>query len=180
MELKEMNEIVTNEEWLKLIDDCKGIIYMTIQKVNYVNRKELLEGRYLLGKRILESLPLLGTPQLQEDLAKALEIKQQRISEVMSFAKYIDKHFGSVDGLVKYYSEHNLPELPTWTEITHTYLPFNELPKELEYEDKEDMRLVDKEIPISHFASVEQAKKYYEDKGGVLTYYKGKVKKRWE
>lgn len=163
-------EIVSNE-WNKLVRDCREIMVVTVKKT----RKEMLEGHYLLGKRIIEyrtNFTDVGTPLNQEELANALEIKQQRISEVIAFAEYADRKFGSFEGFLEYYKDRT--ELPPWGEIVHWYLPFNLYPKELE-----DKTLKSTEIPTSLFSSEEEAKKWFEDRDGIFegVFYKGKIAK---
>ena len=165
-----MGEITVNQEFKKLVSDCRAILINAVKKT----RKEILEGHYLLGKRIIEYKTMVadvGEPLNYEQLAEHLEIRHQRISEIMAYVEWVDKTYGSFEGLLKYYEKYD--ELPPWSEIVHWYLPFGMRP------ELEDNRLVEHEIPASKFSNEEEAKKWYEDNNGQYEghFYKGKIPK---
>lgn len=169
-----MTEIVEKtDEWDKLVNDCKTIM----AKANKKTRREILEGHYLLGQRITEyskKVTDVGTPLNEVELANALEIKQQRISEIIAFVEWIGNKYGSFDAFLKFYEDRT--ELPPWTEITHYYLPFAKTPQ------LEDSTLKTVEIPQYRFSTEEEARSYFERKNGtyegIVSFYKGKLTKQ--
>lgn len=166
MSITPENQSDLSDDWNQLIEDCINIVRKQVKKSNI----ELLNGKYLLGKCIME-YDFTAGGKTQQDLADALETKQQRISEAISTAKLIDKEFGNFDGFLEYFKQYD--EIPSWNEFKNDYLPYDEIPK------LDENRLVNREYPVEDFESEAAFRAWLEQYDGEYlgTYFKAKIPK---
>lgn len=171
-----MTEIANNEN--EIIENCRreisNLLAETKTKANFVLTKELLIGKYRMGERIIYyGSQVSDVGHFQSELARVLNIKKQRLSELIAFKELVDREFGSLEKFIE--SHDKGLEYPSWHEITHEHLP-HALTNQLEEEEEE--QLVDVQLEGSDF-SEEEARRYFESRNGVFegAYYRGKIPK---
>lgn len=108
-----MNELVKQDWYQQLIEDCKDIIVESV----FTSRWALIEGYHLLGKRILE----------ENDNFKRAKIYGQEITSHVS--QSLDKSKRTIERAIQFVRQYpDISKLPegkniSWHKIVNKYLP---------------------------------------------------------